>query len=124
MKNESFKKLAITKIKLLFTPCYKRQKYIDDLVMYLLKYKSEFNEEAINELIEQKESLSKEDEEKLFSMSFDEYDLLKFGETRLSVDKYHPEDCRTFAQFNEALKIILMISDFEENLILQEYENI
>jgi len=119
MRNESFNKLLRTKLKLLFTPCYKRQKYIDDLVMYLTHYKSEFDQESIKELNKQKNVLTSKEVDKLFSESFNEYNFLKFGKARLEVDAYNPIDCRTFAQFNEALRMILLLADFEENLILQ-----
>lgn len=124
MREKTFNKLFRTKMKLLFTPCYKRQKYIDNLIVYLNEYKSEFDEESIKELNKQKNLLTSKEVELLFSESFSEYNFLKFGKTRLEVDAYNPNDCRTFAQFNEVLKMLLLVSDFEDNLILQEYENI
>ena len=123
MREETFNKLYLAKIKLLLVPCYKRQKHIDDLVMYLNEYKSEFNEESIKELNKQKNILTSKEVELLFSESFSEYNFLKFGKTRLEVDAYNPNDCRTFAQFNEVLRMLLLVSDFEENLISQEYAN-
>lgn len=118
MKEELIYKLFYTKFMLLITRSFKRQKYIDRLSDYIQKCFSEFDEELVDSLIEQVEFLSEKDCDRLFSEYFAFYRFIKFGKTRLEVDKYNPEDCRTFQQFNNAVKMSFLLIDYEENLEL------
>jgi hypothetical protein len=119
MDTKILNKLLYTKLALLFTPCYKRQKYIDKINKYIEECLSEFNEDMVSENMTQINVLPEEDCDELFSKSFDYYDLLKFGKSRLEIDDYNPEDCRTFAQYNNALRLGLMAIDYEESFNMQ-----
>jgi len=116
MKDDILKKLFYTKFMLLVSKRFKRQKFIDKLNSFIEKCLLEFDQQSINELREQVEFLSEEECNELYSTTFEYYDFLKFGKNRLKVDEYNPEDCRTFKQYNDALKIAFMAIDFEENL--------
>lgn len=111
--------LAYTKLMLLMSKYYKRQKYIKELNNYVEECLREFNEDSINVLKEQLSFLTKKDCDELFSKSFWYYKLFRFGNIRLEVDAYHPKECRTFLQYNDILNLCLAVIDYEENLNLQ-----
>ncbi len=116
MKNDILNKLTFIKLMLLLLPCYKRQKFIDALKSDIEKYLAEFNEDAIKEIKEQIKSLDEYDCNELFSESFGYYRFLKFGKGRLEIDDYKPEDCRTFAQYNDILRLGMVAIDYEKKL--------
>lgn len=110
---------------LLITRSYRRQKYIDELnecIEENFTLLSMFNKNPVVDIKDQFDSLTSEEErEQLFLESFKGYKLLKFGKTRLEVDAFNPEDCRTFSQFNDALKKAFMVMDYVDNLNYFDY---
>ncbi len=109
-------KLYYTKLALLFTRSFKRQKYIDSLNQHIEVFLSKFDEDDISTIKKQMKYVGKQCCEELFSEEFWIYDFLKFGKSRLEIDKYQPEDCQTFAQFNQSLQMALMAIDYDRNL--------
>jgi hypothetical protein len=101
---------------LLITKSFKRQKYINLLNRFIDDCVKEFDRNSIDILKEQIQYLNEQECDELFSEEFWIYDFLKFGKTRLEIDDYHPQDCRTFQKFNDSLRIALMIINYEENL--------
>jgi hypothetical protein len=116
MRNLLWFKLYYTKIALLFTKSFKRQKYIDNLNKFIEDFMSEFDEDDINTIKEQIKYIRKQHCEELFSKEFYIYDFIKFGKARLEIDKYKPKECQTFAQFNQSLQMALMAIDYDKNL--------
>lgn len=116
MKNLLWFKLYYTKIALLFTKSFKRQKYIDDLNQHIESFLSKFDEDDIDTIKEQMKCIREQCCEELFSEEFCIYNFLKFGKVRLDIDKYLPEDCQTFSQFNQSLQKALMVIDYDKNL--------
>lgn len=91
---------------ILIMPEFLRQGYIDDLKCYIKQYSLEFDAEDLGGIVDQMDCLGENDLNELFSESFGVYNVLKFNKVK---NKYQK-------QFNDALRIALMVSDYEENL--------
>jgi len=110
MRIDIFKKLFNTRLMVSIAPIYISQKYIDELRCYIRQYLLEFDIEPIEELIGQMDCLMDNDRELLFSESFLLYNVLEFKNLKNQQRK----------QFNDVLRISLILSDYEENLISQK----
>lgn len=109
MKKEIVQELLKTKALLLLLPCHKRQSQIDKLHVFVTDYLSKFYTSEINKLKKQVSYLSEEEKDELYSKYFPLYVFLKFGKGRLEVDLYNPDYGRTFAQFNDLLRLCFMV---------------
>ena len=117
MKNNILKKLIYTKIMLLICKKIKRQKYINNLNVYVDNFLKEFNNDVeINDLMKQINSLSNKDRDLLFLEEFWFYKFLKFSDIRIEIDNYNFEEYKTFYKFNKSLELALLLIDYENNL--------
>ena len=119
MKNEMIKELLYAKTMLLLVPCYKRQKYVDNLRGFVMGYVLDYDDDLIGEEFNQLEYLTHNEKEELFSNNFNVYKFLNFRKKRLEIDNYNPEDCRTFEQFNKILQISCLLMDYENSLVFE-----
>lgn len=112
-------KILCAKTMILLVPCYKRQKYVDNLRGFIMGQVLDCDEDFMDDEFDQLEYLSYNEKEELFSSSFTIYNILRFGKTRIEIDNYNPEDCRVFEQFNKLLQISCLLDDYENNLLFE-----
>lgn len=106
MRYDVLNKLFRTKFVVLAMPEEEKIVSVDELRCYLRQYLLEFDAEDVGRIIDQIDSLTIDDRELLFSESFFLYNILKFDDICSNQRM----------QFNDALRIALMLFDYEENL--------